>query len=369
MNLKDHIIEINDEKLDDWNLLNWDDPNPYDYRYYKMLGLALFERVFDKNAFSLDISDKIYFNRSNSTFLGLNSYIIYGLHKNSILDFKLILALYDAYLWYFLFFVNRSNIDSKFYKEYITKQDGREFKYAFLNKCIYYTFDDLPKILKGKKLVYGASPDTYKDFLIGMYQMALMMRWRINHKLYLEYESGRSDTAFKDTYNQAFNSAYDSLLKSFTKVSTINNNLIEFYHSTISSSRRKASNDSNKLIFSYYIDTNRNLTISCYQKLPYDSVVEFYLGSLGSFSGYPFYSDDTTYDSPPFLTDSVMLYDRKTVSKNEVISFKIEDLQKKDYILELPDYDEDDTFSIRKSYRFDFLIIYDCNNSYKLKAS
>lgn len=367
MNLKEHIIEINNEKLDDWNLLNWDNPNPYDYRYYKMLGLALFERVCDKNAFSLDNAQPVYYFDINSTLLMDNSYIIYGLHKNSILDFKLILSLYDAYLHYFLYFINRNNIDSKFYKERTIIYKGKKIKTTFLSKSIYYTLDDLPKILKGKKLVYGDSPNTYKDFLIGMHQMALMMRWRASYNLCMEVESGVSDMmVYEDTYNQAFNTAYNNLMKNFVKMSRIGNSKPFYYKQAyVSTSRRKDVNDN--WYFSYYISTNRDITISCYQKLPYDSVAEFYLGSYGSLSGYPVESSNIDYyGDSPFLTSSLMLYDRKTVNKNEIISFKVEDLRKKDYMIELPDYD---TFSITKNYGFEFLIIYDCNNSYKLKAN
>lgn len=369
MNLKEHTIETNDEKLDDWKLLNWDNPNPYDYRYYKMLGLALFERVCDKNAFSLDIAQPVYYFDRNSTLLMNNSYIIYGLHKNSILDFKLILSLYDAYLNYFLYFINRNNIDSKFYKEYTIIYKGKEFKTTFLSKTIYYTLDDLPKILKGKKLVYGDSPNTYKDFLIGMYQMALMMRWRAGYNVCIESESSTSDREYEDTYTQAFNAAYNDLMKNFVKTSSIGH-YKPFYYSQAhaSTSRRKDINDN--WYFSYVISAKRDITINCYQKLPYDSVAEFYLGSYGSLSGIPLESSSINYyGDSPFLTSSPMLYDRKTVNKNEIISFKVEDLRKKDYMIELPDYDKDETFSITKNYGFEFLIIYDCNNSYKLKAN
>lgn len=369
MNLKEHIIETNNEKLDDWNLLNWDNPNPYDYRYYKMLGLALFERVCDKNAFSLDIANPVYYFDRGSPFLMTNSYIIYGLHKNSILDFKLILSLYDAYLYYFLYFINRNNIDSKFYKEYTITEDEKEFKSRILSKSIYYTLDDLPKILKGKKLVYGDSPNTYKDFLIGMYQMALMMRWRAIYNLCMEVEHGVSDVVYEDTYNQAFNTAYNSLMKNFVKMSSSRSSSPSYRSQAyVATSRRKDINDN--WYFIYYITADRDITISCYQKLLYDSVAELYLGSSGSLSGYPVESSNIDYfGDSPFLTSSLMLYDRKTVNKNEIISFKVEDLQKNDYMIELPDYDKDETFSISKYYGFEFLIIYDCNNSYKLKAN
>lgn len=362
MNLKEHIIEVNDEKLDDWNLLDWDNPNPYDYRYYKMLGLALFERVFGQNAFLATYNENIF-----GTFLVKNSYIIYGLHKNSILDFKLLLSLYDAYLFYFSFFINKDNIDSKFYKEYTGFDNEKELKYFFLNKSIYYTENDLPEILKDKKLVYGSSPNTYKDFLIGMYQMAHMMRWRSYYDLVFEYKYGLGVSSNKTTYTQAFNEAYDKAIN--TGHEYAQDSL--YYRLNRSSVSRYEGRDYN-YYFSAYIQVMRDITISSYKKFPYDSVVELYLGSIGGFDGTPLIvgtnKSHTDYD-PSFLTTSIMLYDRKNVNKNEIVSFKIEDLQRKEYMIELPNYDKDDEFSTSKEYALSYLIIYDCNNSYKLKAN
>lgn len=369
MNLKEHIIEINDEKLYDWDLLNWDNPDPYDYRYYKMLGLALFERISNKNAFSLDRYRPGGYDRSRRvvlTFLEQNAYIIYSLRKNSILDFKLISSLYDAYLNVFTYFVNRDNLDSKFYKEY--KEES--FKTCYLNKSVFYTIDDLPKILNNKQLLYGASPETYKDFLIGMHQMALMMRWRVSSKFYCEYESGSTSRLYRIayTYNEAFNRAYTSALSNLTESSRS-----PYVGFTIGSSTVQRFEEFQKpgnFLFSVMVTIYKNINIKFYQKIPYSSTVELYISKPNILTG-GIDALGTTIDSldPPYLTDSIILYDRKNVSENESIMFTIEDLDKEDYKIELPDYDKNDEFSISKSYSIDYLLIYDCNNSYKLKAN
>lgn len=363
MNLKEHIIEINDEKLDDWNLLNWDNPNPYDYRYYKMLGLALFERVFGQNAFPLDKINTMYdtgYNTSNR-FLTLNAYLVYSLHRNSILDFKLLLSLYNAYLYYFLFFINKDNINSKFCKEIeINSANDSSVKVSYLHKCYFYTMDDLPIILKNKYLDYGTSLETYKDFLVGMYQMACMMRWRCTTKLASEASFSHGE-AYGDTYNEAFSKAFNKAL------SDINSPNVSSSLSLGSSSVTKYSEN-----FRADVSMVRNTSIKCYQKLPYDSTVELYIGRHKLLTGQVYeIPASASFDEtePSYLTDSIMLYDRKNVNKNEIITFKLEDLKEKDYIIKLPSYDEDDTFHISKYKNISYLLIYDCNNSYKLKAN
>lgn len=367
MNLKEHIIEINDEKLDDWNLLDWDNPNPYDYRYYKMLGLALFERVFGKNAFPLDAaynSDFDYY-KTPSTFLSRNAYSIYSLCKNSILDFKLLFSLYDAYLYYFLKFINRDNISSKNYKELSVKlSNGSTDKMYYLNKCFFYTMNDLPLILNNKQLEYGVSLEIYKDFLIGMYQMAHMMRWRSIDKIVCEYEVGNYNTShYASTYIEAFDKAYDRALYELTNYSRVSTSIDA---GTSYVRRFKTIRDS--FLFDVNVSITKNYTITCPQKLPYNSIAELYIGKYDIFSGGLF-SVDSKYKGTPYLTSPVMLYDRKNVNENENITFKLEDLEKKDYMIKLPSYDKDDEFYISEYYYIDSLLIYDCNNSYKLKAN
>lgn len=374
MNLKNQIIDV-EESLDDWNKLNWDNPDPNDYRYYKMLGLALIERIAGYNFYALETARPDPFVHTavrsfENTFLYYHANYIYALNKNSILHYNFLFSLFSAYCIYYKNFINLENVYSKNIQEFDLKNQSiggtGTYKYITLNKSFYYSEEDFPEILKGKKLIFGDKLDNYKDFLIGMYQMALKMKWRLITFQYIEYSIGSGISSDSHTsYMTEFNKAYNKAISSFSKITSYGPYGYTNFTCGYSTVTRRIYDDEEGPVFSASVGVYKDFKIKAGRILPFETTVNLYLLNYGLLDA----SISKKETDIPFLKDYIILYDSKKFSANEEIEFEIESLNKNDLILELPHYKDKDEFSISKTFTYDYILIYDCNNSYKLKAN